>query len=108
MLLNHARVRVHKAAYHHPFLALAFCEVLQLVLTKVLAINVKFFQAIMTVIPKALVLFYCYCGKYTRCAILNVHVITKRNFVIRIGETLQKYICTNNDEALSGRHEDNY
>ena len=62
----------------------------------------------MTVIPKPLKLLYFYCGKYARRAVLHADVIAKRNFIIRIGETLQKYICTKNDEALSERHEDNY
>ena len=73
---------------------------------KVLVINVKFCQTITTVMPNALKLFYDYREKYARRAILHVYVTAKRNFIIRISETLLKYICTKNDEDLSGRHED--
>ena len=62
----------------------------------------------MTVMPKELKLFYIYCGKYARRAIWHVDVIAERNFIIRVGEAMQKYICTRSHEALSGRHEDNY
>ena len=74
---------------------------------KVLPLNVKFCQTIMTVMSNALKLFYDLSGKYTRRAILHVDATAKQNFIIRIGETLQKYISTKNDEDLSGRHEDN-
>ena len=57
--------------------------------------------------PNALKLFYDYREKYARRAILHVYVTAKRNFIIRIGETLLKYICTKNDEDLSERHADN-
>ena len=74
---------------------------------KVLVINVKFCQTIITVMPNALKLFYYYMEKYARRAILHVCVTANRNFIVRIGETLQKHICTKHDEDLSGRHEDN-
>ena len=75
---------------------------------KELALNMKFCQTIMTVMPNALKLFYDFCGNYARRDILDVDVYGKGNFVIRIDVTLQQYICTKNDEELSGRHEDNY
>ena len=75
---------------------------------KVLVINVKCCQTIMTVMPNALKLFYDYGEKYAGRAILHVYVTAKRNFIIRIGETVLKYICTKNDEDLSDRHADNY
>ena len=61
----------------------------------------------MTVIPNALNLLYNISGKYATRPILHVDVTAKRNFIIRIGEIMQKYIYTKIDENLSGRHEDN-
>ena len=61
----------------------------------------------MTVMPNAMKLFYNFSGKYARRAILHVDVTAKWNFIIRIGETLQKCMYTKNDENLSGRYEDN-
>ena len=69
---------------------------------KVLAINVKFWKTIMTVMPNAMKLFYNFSGKYARRAILHVDVTAKRNFIIRIVDTLLEYISTKNNEDLSG------
>ena len=55
----------------------------------------------------ALKLFHDYMEKYARRAFLHVYVTANRNFIIRFGETLLKYICTKNSEDLSWRHEDN-
>ena len=74
---------------------------------KVLVINVKFCQTMMTVMPNALKQFHDYMEKYARRAILHVYVTANRNFIIRFGGTLLKYICTKNNDDLSGRHEDN-
>ena len=61
----------------------------------------------MTVKPNALMLFYDYAEKYARRAVLHVYVTANRNFIIRFGETMLKYMCAKNNEDLSGRHEDN-
>ena len=74
---------------------------------KVLAINVKFCQNCNDCDAQCDEAVLQLKLKYARRAILHVDVTAKCNFIIRIGETVQKCIYTKNDKNLSGRYEDN-